>query len=244
MATFVQTNVKCYVGAYDLSSNFKANELTIACEPQDDTAWGDTTRSNAGGLFNVSFSGEGFAESDGSTKPGDVFATGLGLADRLLTFAPTGGADGEVAYSFGSLQTAHQPFGGSVGDIAMFTVAGQGSGGLWVRGLVDHAKAARTTSGNGTGRQLGAVGATQKLYSALHVFAASGTTPTLDVVIQSDDNSGFTTPTTQITHTQATTITSQMLTLDGAIADDWFRVNYTIGGTTPSFTFAVVIGVR
>lgn len=243
MATYVQTNVKCYVGAYDLSANFKANELTIAAEAQDDTAWGDTTRSAAGGLFNISFSGEGYAEH-GTNLADSVLSTNLAVANRLLTLAPTGGADGEVAYSFGSLQTAYQPFGGSVGDMAMFTVAGQGSGGFWVRGLVDHASAAETTSGTGTGRQLGAVGASQKLYSALHVFAASGTSPTLDVIIESDDNSGFTTATTQITHTQKTAITSEMLTADGAIADDWFRVNYTIGGGTPSFTFAVVIGVR
>ena len=199
MATFIQTTTKCYMGAYDLSSNFRANELSITAEPQDDTVWGSTVRSSAGGLYAIDFSGEGFYESDGTAKPDDVLTAAQGVAARLVTYAPTGGADGEPAYSFGSLQSSYQPFGGSVGDQAAFVVSGVGSGGLWVRGLVDHAKAARTTSGNGTGRQLGAVGATQKLYSALHVFAASGTSPTLDVVIQSDDNSGFTTALAKIT---------------------------------------------
>jgi hypothetical protein len=244
MSTFVQTNVRCYVGAFDLSSHFKTNEISISCEPQDDTAWGDTARSNAGGLFAISFSGEGFYEANGDNLPDDVLTNGLGGAALTATIAPTGGTDGEVAYSFGSLESAYQPLGGSVGDMAMFTVAAVGSGGFWFRGLVDHAKGAETASGTGTGRQLGAVGATQKLYSAVHVFDVSGTSPTLDVVIESDDNSGFTSATTRITHEQSTTRASAMKKVDGAITDDWFRVNYTIGGTTPSFTFAVVIGVR
>ncbi|MEU4150833.1 hypothetical protein [Streptomyces sp. NPDC026659] len=73
----------------------------------------------------------------------------------------------------------------------------------------------------------------------------SGTTPTLDVVIESDNGSGFPSPITQLTFTQANAISGQILRTDGtAITDDWYRVKWTIGGTTPSFLFAVAFGIQ
>ena len=82
------------------------------------------------------------------------------------------------------------------------------------------------------------------MFAALHVLSASGTSPTLDVVLQSDDNSGFSSAVSRITFTQATGITSQWSTLAGAQTDDYWRASYTIGGSaTPTFTFALVIGI-
>ena len=72
----------------------------------------------------------------------------------------------------------------------------------------------------------------------LHVTAASGTTPTLDVTVEMDTNSGFSTPTTLATFTQATTTTSERIE-NTTSTERYVRVSYTIGGTTPSFTFAV-----
>jgi hypothetical protein len=42
---------------------------------------------------------------------------------------------------------------------------------------------------------------------------------------------------------QATGATSQWLPLSGAITDDWWRITATVGGTTPSFRFAVILGI-
>ncbi len=101
----------------------------------------------------------------------------------------------------------------------------------------------RTSSSSGTGRQIGAVSSTQTLYAALHVISASGTSPTLDVKVQSDDNSGFTSATDRITFTQATDVTSEWGSVGGAITDDYWRITYTVGGTSPSFAFAVTAGI-
>jgi len=69
----------------------------------------------------------------------------------------------------------------------------------------------------------------------LSVTAASGTSPTLDVVIQDSpdgllwyDKESF---------TQATTTTSEAKRLTNF--GKFVRVKYTIGGTTPAFTFEV-----
>jgi hypothetical protein len=116
-----------------------------------------------------------------------------------------------------------------------------------VRGVCAHPPGtARTATGNGTGVQIvGGVPAGQYLYAAIHVLSVSGTsTPTLTVKIQSDNGSGFPSATDIATFTAATARTGEVVRAAGAITDDWFRVSYTISGTTPSFLFLVTLGVK
>ena len=82
------------------------------------------------------------------------------------------------------------------------------------------------------------------MYSYLHVMTTGTGSPTLDVVIQSDDNAGMTSPTTRITHAQKTAIGAELLSVAGAVMDDYWRVNFTIGGSSPSFLFAVMLGIN
>lgn len=104
--------------------------------------------------------------------------------------------------------------------------------------------AAVTASAAGTGAQLGALSATQEMHAALHVFNADGTSPTLDADIESDDNSGFSSAVVRGSFAQKTDIGSEYLTIAGAITDDWWRINFTLGGTSPSFGFAVSLGIK
>jgi hypothetical protein len=105
--------------------------------------------------------------------------------------------------------------------------------------------AARTATGNsGT---LTGYGPAASLRAQLNVTAASGTTPTLDVVIQ-DSVDGGTNWNTIGTFAQKTTTGREVINIlplkaESAtfqpIFSDTLRVLWTIGGTTPSFTFAV-----
>ena len=84
----------------------------------------------------------------------------------------------------------------------------------------------------------------KSMYAALHVISVSGTSPTLDVIVQSDDNSGFTTPTNRITFSQTGAVGAEWGSVAGAVTDDYWRVSYTIGGSdTPTFAFAVTCGL-
>ena len=75
----------------------------------------------------------------------------------------------------------------------MTRIAGRNSTGGVVRGQLIHpGSASRTSSSTGTGQQLGAVVAGKSMYAALHVLTATGTTPSLTVKVQSDDNGSFT----------------------------------------------------
>ena len=73
----------------------------------------------------------------------------------------------------------------------------------------------------------------------------SGTsTPTVTFKLQSDDNASFTSPTDRITFTDITAIGSDFQSVAGAITDDYWRLNYTISGTNPSFGIHATIGIE
>lgn len=95
------------------------------------------------------------------------------------------------------------------------------------------ASAARTTSSAATAYEVGNRNTLRSLTMA--VTASSGTTPTLDVRVETGpDNSTWT---TVGSFTQATGVTSQTKSFAGL--DRYARVAWTVGGTTPSFTFSV-----
>lgn len=97
------------------------------------------------------------------------------------------------------------------------------------------ASEARTTSGTSSEFT---VGNYKEASFFLNVTAASGTTPTLDVTIQTKD------PVSSewfdiVTFTQATGITKERKADKNTDIGSVIRANYTIGGTTPSITFSL-----
>jgi hypothetical protein len=102
-----------------------------------------------------------------------------------------------------------------------------------------HATAARTATGNATGVDVQAYDG--DIVLVLDSAAGTGTTPTLDVKIQSADTLGGTYgDITGATFTQVTTSASQQkLVISKDEAKRFLRVVYTVGGSTPSFTFSV-----
>ncbi|MGA0100315.1 MAG: hypothetical protein ACO3LM_12645 [Steroidobacteraceae bacterium] len=109
--------------------------------------------------------------------------------------------------------------------------------------IAGHPTAARTATGQTSGIDL-------QTYDGDVVFlldsaAGTGTSPTLDVTIEdSADNSSFA-AITGAAFTQVTgTASAQKLVVNKDSARRYVRVKYTIGGTSPSFTFSVnAVGV-
>jgi len=94
--------------------------------------------------------------------------------------------------------------------------------------------AARTTTGN-SGSQ--ACGAGIYLNLLVEVTAASGTTPTLDFTVEwSMDGTNFGVGQPADSFTQITAATARVVKQFVAKAP-FYRLVWTIGGTTPSFTF-------
>lgn len=241
----ILTAQKLWADGYDLTGDLSGMALEMSAEMQDDTVFGDVSRSNVPGLIDFRHQHEGVWNA-GAGEPDDVLQANFSLADVLASIAPVDGSVGSLVYFMLTTQGQYQ-FGGQVGDLNRFSVNLAASGGAKsVRGqIAENANLAST--GDGTALNLGAVSASQKLYAGLHVLSAAGSSPTLDVIIESDSQSDFLgSPSTRITFAEASAIGSEWATpVAGAITDTWWRASWTIGGTSsPNFDAVVVIGIQ
>lgn len=243
MATpFAITDAKIYLSGYDLSGS--SNSVSIAYEFPgiEVTSFGSDCHYKIPGIPDLNIEAGGFAMTDGTDESEDVIEALLGTANTPVSIGYSG-ADGTPGY-FTKMMEHARSLGGPIGEAFGFQIQGCAQGYKLVRGYYLAPRASRTSSDTGTAKEISAVTATQKVYSALHVFAASGTSPTLDVIVASDENTDFGSAVTRITHTQFDDVGSEIKSVDGAITDDCWRVGWTIGGTDdPTFDFAVLVGI-
>lgn len=99
------------------------------------------------------------------------------------------------------------------------------------------ASAARTASGD-SGPQTG-FEVSQAIRAQLDVSAASGTTPTLDVVLEDTLDAGATWNVVG-TFAQKTGPGREVIDVTSPFTDR-LRARWTVGGTSPSFTFSVTV---
>lgn len=227
------------VGTTELTTSMNSINLVASRETPDNTVLGNDTRTyEPSALKMVSAGGSGFYSStlDGALN------TNLGVHDTITSFL-SDDVVGSPAFTFKSVQTTYTPMTGSVGDMHTFDFEAMGRDDL-VRGYVAY-KGTVTATGTSTAFQLGAASASQILYGIIHVTAVTGTSPTLDIDVNSDDNSGMTSATTRDSFTQVTGVTTEWITTAGAITDDYYQLDFTVGGTdSPSFDIAVILAVQ
>lgn len=95
-----------------------------------------------------------------------------------------------------------------------------------------------TATASGNGATMSGFEGAASLVAQLEVTAASGTSPTLDVVLE--DTVDGTTFNTVATFTQATGVTRSVQRVTAPFTNR-LRARYTITGVTPSFTFNVKV---
>lgn len=228
----------------DLSGASNKIELSSEIEDKDTTNYRSAGwKEVIGGLGSAEISGEGQWEAGDPSLVDNASWADLG-GRGPYTVCPNDSVVGALTY-FTYGMRADYKLGDAVGEVAPWTGTVKSSWPL-VRGQIGHPPGtARTATGTGTALNLGAIPLGKRLYAALHVLSAAGTTPSITARIESDDASGFTTPTTQLTFAAATAAGGQILRGDGtALADTYYRVAWTISGTTPSFMLAVSLGIR
>jgi len=240
MAEFILKNQVILIGGYDFSGRLSSCALELGCELQDNTTFGDTTISRLPGLRNAAIAVEGYADET-NYNPAALALLG---ASAFPVSVLNGPAIGDQAYGFRAVEGNFPLIDGSVGEMARFSLqaeGGDGTPGIFNGFVLNNEN--RTGSGSGTAVTVGAVSATQRLYACLHVIAVGGITPTLDLIIQSD-TSGFPSPTNRITFSQKNAIGYDFQSVVGSISDTFWRINWTIGGSSsPNFTFAVAVGI-
>jgi len=228
--SLVLTNCKVALGGYNLSGVHHSLSLNYEAEMLDDTVFGTSgTRSNKPGLKVVEATGTGFVDFATSDS---VLFNRIGAAREIMTYAANGEIEGDIAYTTRAVNGTYNPLSGEVGQLVPFEFNAKSANTPLVRSRV-LAWGSKAVAGNGTGVQLGsALLAGQTLYAALHVFSV-GTN--IAVKIQSDDNSGFTTPTDRVTFVTATAIGAQWMQLAGPVATDtWWRAVWTPTGGAAS----------
>ncbi|MER8042711.1 hypothetical protein [Streptomyces sp. NPDC094032] len=244
MSKQILTDVRLFAVGADLSGASNKVEISGEVEEKDATNYRSAGwKEVLGGLGSAEISGEGQWEAGDPSLVDDASWAQLGGLGPW-TVCPTDSVVGALAYFTNALRADYK-LGDAVGEVAPWSGTAKSS---WpvVRGQIAHPPGtARTSSGSGTALNLGPVPEGKKLYAALHVLSAAGTTPSLSVSVESDDAAGMATPTARLTFAAATAAGGQILRTSGAaITDSYVRVAWTVAGTSPSFMFAVSLGIR
>lgn len=245
MGKSVLTNVRCFAVGVDLTGNSNKIEVSSEAEVKKTTNYGSNAWDEVvAGIRATEIAGEGQWEAGDSTKVDDGSWAQFGGVGPWTVSANNSASVGELAY-FTSALRADYKMGDTVGEVAPWTSSAKSSWPL-VRGQFAHPPGtARTATGTGTGLQVGAVAAGKRMYAALHVLSVAGTAaPTITGRVESSVDNTFAAPTTRLTFTAATAVGGQIARTDGtAITDAWWRMAWTISGTTPSFLFAAALGI-
>ncbi|MGW0537810.1 hypothetical protein [Streptomyces sp. NPDC003032] len=244
MPKFVLTDVRLFTGGADLTGHSNKVEISAEVEDKETTNYASQGwKEILGGLASAELSGEGQWEAGDPGKVDDHSWASLGGLGPW-SIGPAGASVGGLSYFTNALRADYK-LGEAVGEVAPWTGTAKSSWPL-VRGQFAHPPGtARTATGTGASLNVGAVAAGKRLYASLHVLSVAGTgTPGITGRIESDDATGFSSPTTRLTFSSASAVGGQILRTDGtAITDTWWRVAWTITGTSPSFLFVSSIGI-
>lgn len=243
MAKLILLNSRIFSGGADLTG--VANKVDLTTDREEKTVLNFSSegwQEVIAGIASLSANSGGQWEALDSSKVDDSSWTSLGGLGAL-TLCPDTANTGDLAY-LSYVMAGSYSLGGSVGDVAPWASKWSGTWPLARGAILNPPGTVRTATANLTAVNVGAVATGKSLYAALHVLSVSGTaTPTLTVKIQSDDASGFATPTDRITFTSATARSGEVKRLAGPITDTYYRAAITITGTTPSFLFVVSVGI-
>lgn len=237
MAKTVLSDALIVFDGYAIRDSVNAVSIDYGAEELDGTTLADDTRIMVGGLLTAAMGADGFFQAP---DPDAALFGQMGVAGKVITIAPKT-TEGSIGFSLNAIIGSYNP-GASVGELLAYSIQA-GARDRLVRGTLLANKAGITVTGSGTAFQVGAASGSQTLFAALHVTKAGGATPTLNLSIESDNASNMPSPTTRITFAQATAKGSQFKKLAGPVTDNWWRVNYTIGGATPNFDFVVLLGI-
>ena len=251
-ATVVVVNGReVYLGGVNLSGDENEVDLSISYDEKEQTVFTSGSHIFLPGLQKINLTQKGFV-TYGTGLVDEALVARMGTAGVPVSICQQKGLAGDIAYFTKAWGCKYSPRI-AMGELPSFDFAMSQSVGVLIRGTVAQAKA-QLASGDtlGTAYQLGAltgyvegVSKLQRMYVAVHVFAVEGTNPTVNVKVQSDDNSGMTSPIDKITVSQITTVGSAFASVDGPITDTYWRTKVTVGGTnTPKATVFVVIGIE
>ena len=247
MAAFVIKDGQVYYNEYNVSGLL--NSVTIEYSgdvPEANVLSGDGTKRRVSGLVDVSISCPGYIDA----SPADMV-----IYDRIgnviagdMSIAPQNPNEGSRAFFLKVHQGTYNILG-AVGDVAPFSLDASSNHPL-IKGVVgaigskDNIGAPGAVVDEGMIFNLGDVPSGLKMYAMLHAVKADGTTPTLDVTIQSATALGFGNTTDEITFTQVTgSPFHELISVDGPITNEFWRVQWEVDGDDGDYDIFVALGI-
>ena len=238
MATFALTDCTIWLNDVELSPISNAYELSMDAAVLDVSTFGDSWRQVLMGNRMATWSATGWWDTANNQGQRQWDSFESPPAQPVLTVSDAGD-EGDVAY-LSEPEAVTVSRSGQYGEAAGMMIGG-GTRGRVYRGIISLGMQSITGSTNGTGVQFaGGVAAGEVVAMAVHVTADDGTS--VDVILESDDNAGFTSATTRATAAVTGTTYTFLETVAGAVTDDYWRVR-TASLVGTSFTIGAAIGI-
>lgn len=237
------TNARLYMDGFAASVYLEDINADGKIDKAETTTISNIAKTYIPGLEDGTIKMKGFFDVN-TVTPASTFEAFLNARRRTtfpVTYHPSGGlAINSPAYIFNGFLVNYQ-IDASVKDAVQGKVDYQSSTGL-LPGRVLTVQGTRiATDADGEGRIDGLAGSALGAVAVLSVSAVLGTLPTLDVKLQhsTDDSVWVDIPSGAFGQKTAVTgVTGQYLSIPGTI-NRYVRAVWSIGGTTPSFTFNV-----
>lgn len=254
MSKAILANVRIFAGGADLTGVSNQVEIAGALDAKNATNFGSVDSGgrlwmdNLGGILNAELSASGFWEAgSASFVDDDMWANFGGLGPWSISGPGGDVTEGAPAYLLNALRTSYSALG-QVGEIAPFSGAATSSGSFAKGATLLTPSTARTVTGTGAIVNMGAVPLGRSMRAALHVVSIAGTTPTFAATLQSAAAIGFASPTTRATFqtvsgAAGTRSAEFVSSAAGPITDAFWRISFTITGTTPSYIAWATAGI-
>lgn len=233
MAPYLLRDCRFFLGRYDLSGSLNRGRLEVGANLIDSTPFNVDSVRRTPGITKATLDIDGYYEA-GDGMIDDALHGRVGGIEELLSVCPVDAVQGSTVYSFAALQ-AKLDRSGSYGELLVVNSQAQSSGPIVKGALMEIG--AKTSTGNGTGRQLGAVPAAKRIYAIAHVLSGSGS---LGLKLQSSATLGGT-YTDRATFSNFTAPGAQRVSAEGPVADAYWRIAWTVSGGP--FSAAVSAGI-
>jgi hypothetical protein len=234
-------DARVYVGGYDLSGDHNEVQVTVGFREADGTRFGHRAECVAATIATVEATGKGFVRI-GPTGTNRALRQNLGVENVPITILSGDPVLEDAAIETFIAEVMTYRAGAAAGDLLSFdwTAKAQGhpseSGTLLASGTI-------TATSVGAARAM-TIGVGASVVMTLHVLTVSGVGPLLDVLVESDTTAAFTSPKLRGTFPTMNAPGSATIVLPAAPADGYWRARWTVGGTNPGFSVAVVTGTE
>lgn len=238
MAVATQTSCQIFLDEFRFGANATMANIGVTVATKDATTFGSGGYMNyVAGLKMLVADFQGF--NDYASGAFDEWQRSNYGTTQTVSVSPGVEATGNVVVITQGIPDVAPSFDAQVGNIPAVKFACKPVGQVIAEGQVTQITTPTIiANGNSTPVNIGNLGATQQASAAIHVISIAGTaTPTITAQIQSSATSGGAYTNRGAAGAGITAIGGQFLRTGvlGAVAEGWWRINWTVSGTSPIF---------